>query len=211
MTDEKVEQSSRKPAWLYSTLGLSLMLVIGLVLGVAGGLLAPANQPGDDSAEAGFTRDMAAHHAQAVQMGMIAVERGSLPEVRYIGADISLTQQGQIGHMNQMLRDWGLNLNSAKPPMSWMPDGPAALQNGRMPGMATQDEIAKLEKASGAEFDKLFLELMIRHHLGGVHMIDSALDQSDDADVKWIASAMKTSQQSEVTSLQQLLTKINNG
>jgi uncharacterized protein (DUF305 family) len=206
--DGDVVERPRKPVWLYSTLGLSLMLVIGLVLGFAGGLLAPSKAPDDDSAEAGFTRDMSAHHAQAVQMGMMAAQKGNLEEVRYMGVDISLTQQGQIGIMGQMLRDWNLNVNGANPPMAWMPDGPAALQNGRMPGMASPEEIAQLEKATGEDFDKLFLELMIRHHLGGVHMIESALEQSDDADVQWIAKAMKISQASEVTGLQQILTKI---
>jgi uncharacterized protein (DUF305 family) len=211
VTTPDMSEQPRRPAWLYSTLGLTLMLVIGLVLGFAGGLLAPSSKPGDESAEAGFARDMAAHHAQAVQMGLMAAKQGNLPEIRIIGIDIAITQQGQIGMMNQMLRDWDLNLNTSRAPMAWMPDGAEALQNGLMPGMASQDQIDKLEAARGTQFDKLFLEMMIKHHLGGVHMIDEALKSSDDADIKWIAAAMKRSQQSEVGELEKILAKINNG
>jgi uncharacterized protein (DUF305 family) len=202
-----VSEQTRRPTWLYGTIGLALMLVIGLGLGFAGGLLAPSGKPADDSVEAGFARDMAAHHAQAVQMGLLAAQRGQLPEIRSIGTDIALTQQGQIGMMNQMLRDWNLNLNSTQPKMAWMSDGASALQNGLMPGMATQDEMAKLEAARGKEFDKMFLDMMIKHHLGGVHMIDEAIQNSDDPDVKWLANSMKTSQQSEVTGLQKIITE----
>ncbi|MFD0596007.1 DUF305 domain-containing protein [Catellatospora coxensis] len=147
---------------------------------------------------------MTAHHAQAVAMGMIAAKKGNSHEVRTIGEDIALTQQGQIGIMGQWLRDWGLNLNSTAKPMAWMPDGDKALNGNLMPGMATAQEMAALENATGKEVDRLFLEMMIKHHLGGVHMIDGVLEQTDDPGVLWLAKGMKTRQQIEISDMQQL-------
>src|SRR5574342_479316 len=65
-----------------------------------GQLTARSSTPGDESIEAGFARDMSEHHAQAVEMGMIAYQKANLPEVRTLGGDIAMTQQGQIGMMN---------------------------------------------------------------------------------------------------------------
>lgn len=180
------------------------MLVLGLILGYAAGFITPrGSTPGDSSAEAGFARDMATHHAQAVHMGMIAHLRATNPYVRSMGGDIALTQQAQIGMMDQWLRGWKLNLN-ASVPMAWMPDGQRALKDGLMPGMATQDEMASLEAAIGVEVDRLFIKMMINHHLGGIHMVDGILKLSDHPDVTWLAESMKAGQQSEITALQQL-------
>jgi uncharacterized protein (DUF305 family) len=194
---------------LLSTAGLTLMLVIGLLLGYAAGFLTPRNStPGDTSPEAGFARDMSNHHAQAVAMGMLAQRKGDNVAVRGFGGDIALTQQAQIGMMDQWLRDWKVNSNTDAPPMSWMPDGMNQLDNGLMPGMATQEQMDALEAASGPEFDRLFLQMMIKHHLGGIHMVDGILGLSDNPDVVWLANAMKSGQQGEVTALQNLQQRV---
>ena len=80
--------------------------------------------PGDDSAEAGFARDMATHHAQAVEMSMIVHEKSDDPQVVYLASDIALTQHGQIGYMQAWLRDWHLSPTGSKPAMAWMPRQP---------------------------------------------------------------------------------------
>lgn len=190
---------------LFSTAGLSLMLVLGLLLGYAAGFITPrGSTPADDSPEAGFARDMSAHHAQAVAMAMIAQQKGTNGVVRGFGVDIALTQQAQIGMMDQWLRDWELNLNSQADPMAWMPDGKQALEDGLMPGMATPQEMAALEAATGVEVDRLFLQMMIKHHLGGIHMVDGILKQSDHPDVTWLAKTMKSGQQGEITSMREI-------
>ncbi|GIH06636.1 DUF305 domain-containing protein [Rhizocola hellebori] len=190
---------------LFSTAGLAVMLVIGLLLGYAAGFLTPhSSSPGDTSPEAGFARDMSAHHAQAVAMGMLAQSKGNKVEVRGFGSDIALTQQAQIGMMDQWLRDWGVNPNTEAAPMSWMPDGMNQLDNGLMPGMATQAEMDALAAASGPAFDRLFVQMMIKHHLGGIHMVDGVLSQTHNGDVTWLADAIKSGQQGEVTALQNL-------
>lgn len=137
-------------------------------------------------------------------MGMIAQRKATNPAVRGFGADIALTQQAQIGMMDQWLRDWGVNTNSDAAPMSWMPEGMRSLDNGLMPGMATQEEMNALENATGTQVDKLFLQMMIKHHLGGIHMVDGVLGQSHNSDVVWLAQSMKSGQQGEVSALQAL-------
>lgn len=193
----------------YGALALALAVVVGLLLGYAGGLLTPRlTRPGDTSAEAGFARDMTAHHAQAVEMGLIAFQRGQDPDVRTIGGDIATAQQGDIGTMQTWLRSWGLDPTGSQPRMAWMPGGTEMVRDGLMPGMATQDEMDKLRAAQGRELDILFLDLMIKHHLGGIHMIDGVLAESDEADVVRSAKTMKNTQQTELENLQKTLERI---
>ncbi|MEV1332551.1 DUF305 domain-containing protein [Micromonospora costi] len=180
----------------------AVAVVLALLLGYAGGLLTPRlTRPGDDSVEAGFARDMTAHHAQAVEMGLMAFQRATDPEVRSMGGDIATGQQGEIGTMQTWLRSWGLDPTGSQPRMAWMPDGAGLVKNGLMPGMATPDEMAKLRDAQGREFDLLFLTMMINHHLGGIHMIEGVLEESDEPDVVRTAQIMKNTQQTDLTNL----------
>jgi uncharacterized protein (DUF305 family) len=205
-TDEVRDgQLDRARFTLFSTAGLAITLAIGLLLGFAAGFLTPrGSTPGDTSPEAGFARDMSNHHAQAVAMGMIAYQRGTNLAVRELAGDIATTQQAQIGMMDEWLRDWKLGANSPEPAMAWMPAGMNGLENGLMPGMATADEMTALQNATGADVDRLFLKMMIKHHLGGIHMVDGILKLSDDEDVTWLADSMKTGQQREINAFQEL-------
>jgi uncharacterized protein (DUF305 family) len=96
----------------------------------------------------------------------------------------------------------------ARPPMAWMPDGTSALVNGVMPGMATDDDLDRLYGSTGRDFDVLFAQLMLRHHLGGIHMVDGVLEQSDRDEVVVLATRMKQSQQAEVEVLHSLLRRL---
>jgi uncharacterized protein (DUF305 family) len=195
---------------------ISLAVVIALIFGYAVGRavspdaqpVTPASattaSPADDSAEAGFARDMSTHHAQAVEMGMIAAAKATDPDVRTLGYDIALTQENQIGIMQTWLTFWGLNATSDAQRMAWMPEGAAALKDGLMPGMATQDQIQQLRDAKGKQVDEIFLKLILAHHLGGIHMVEGVLAKTQNADVRSLAENMKTGQQREITVIQQL-------
>ena len=213
---EELEDLQDEPEYGYDEpaprrTGLAFRVVAGVVIalllvgaGIAGGwLITDSRTPGDDSADAGFARDMAVHHAQAVEMGMYAFRIAEDPELQIIGYDIATTQQYQIGMMQTWLNAWHLDL--ASPPgkvMAWMPDGSkSVLPDGRMPGMATNDEIKKLKSLTGRQFDILFCQLMLRHHLGGVHMAEEALTKVKDDRVKELAGQIKQSQQLEITTL----------
>jgi uncharacterized protein (DUF305 family) len=188
--------------------GIAAVVVVLTVGYAAGWITVRLATPGTDSAEAGFARDMSEHHAQAVEMGMIAYQKASTPAVRTLGADISLTQQGQIGMMNTWLKDWGLGPNTDKPPMSWMPDGQRALNGNLMPGMATREEVAKLRAATGKDVDILFCQYMLRHHLGGLHMIEGVLSEDPIPEVKELAEIMKKNQSGEIPVLENLLNQL---
>ena len=184
-------------------------LLVGTVLGVGIGLVAPRlRTPGDDSVEAGFLRDMAVHHAQAVEMSMIVHEKSDDPEIVYLASDIALTQHGQIGYMQAWLREWHLSPTSTQQPMAWMPDSAGSVVNGLMPGMASPDEIAALRKATGKELDIQYLTLMRQHHLGGIHMAQEAVKLSKNKDVTWLAGTMVASQQGEIVVIDNLLKKL---
>jgi uncharacterized protein (DUF305 family) len=193
----------------FGTLALAAAVVVGLLLGYAGGLLTPTvTRPGDSSAEAGFARDMSTHHAQAVQLGLMAFQQGEDPEVRQIGGDIATGQQGEIGTMQTWLRLWKLDPTGDQPAMAWMPDGAGLVKDGLMPGMAPPAELTTLSGSRGRQFDVLFLQLMIRHHLGGIHMIQGILDEGHDDDVLTVAQTMKNTQQTDLTNLQAALKRL---
>jgi uncharacterized protein (DUF305 family) len=196
------DDAPRSPRRVYRVLGAFAAVLI-LAAGFALGYLVPLlNRPGDDSVDAGFARDMSVHHAQAVEMGMYAFRISADQEIQIVGYDIATTQQYQIGVMQGWLDGWHLSYSSSSPRMSWMPDGQKALlPDGRMPGMATTDELNKLKAASGKNFDILFCQLMLRHHLGGVHMADEAITLAKDGRVKTLAGQIKAAQQKEITQL----------
>jgi uncharacterized protein (DUF305 family) len=203
------DEGGRPGVRRFGVLALAAAVVVGLLLGYAGGLLTPTfTRPGENSPEAGFARDMTAHHSQAVAMGLLAFRQGQDPEVRQIGGDIATGQQGEIGTMQTWLRSWQLDPTGDQPPMAWMPEGAGAVKNGLMPGMATPEEMAKLRAATGREFDVLFLQMMIRHHVGGVHMIDGILDQGHDDDVLAVAQVMKNTQQTDLANLSAALKRL---
>jgi uncharacterized protein (DUF305 family) len=196
--------SSRRVRLLLAGLAAVVVLVLTYTAGVVS---AGLYSPGESSPEAGFVRDMSLHHAQAVEMGMLAYQKATNAEVRHEGYDIALTQQAQIGAMKAWLDKWHVSRASDKPPMAWMPGGDKEMApDGRMPGMASDAELTKLNTVTGKDFDILFCQLMIRHHLGGIHMADTVLTMSKNADVVSLAESMKSGQQTEITIFNNLLT-----
>ncbi|MFV2017996.1 DUF305 domain-containing protein [Micromonospora sp. LOL_023] len=194
----------------FGTAWLAAAVVVGLLLGYAAGLLTPGlSIPGENSPEAGFARDMSTHHAQAVELSMIVLERSGNPAVRTLASDIALTQQSQIGMMQTWLRGWGLEPTGTGPRMAWMQtSGEWAIVDGLMPGMATDAERAELREASGVDVDRLYLSLMLTHHLGGIHMADGVLEVSDDENVRWLAESMVSGQQKEIELIRTLQSQV---
>ncbi|MFG2980227.1 DUF305 domain-containing protein [Streptomyces sp. NPDC048258] len=81
----------------------------------------PARTPGLHSPDAGFARDMAVHHQQAVEMSFIVRDRTQDEAVRSLAYDIANTQANQRGMMLGWLDLWGLpKVVAGEPPMSWM-------------------------------------------------------------------------------------------
>jgi uncharacterized protein (DUF305 family) len=171
-----------------------------------------SGEPGTDGPEAGFARDMSAHHAQAVEMSFIVRDRTSDPAVRLLAYDIINTQSAQIGMMTAWLDQWGLPKTDPAGPMRWMSGHagmamPRATAPGaaRMPGMATDAQLAELRKASGKDAEVRFLRLMIAHHRGGVDMARAVLDRTGRDQVRRLARTMVAGQLSEITQMNAML------
>jgi len=113
--------------------GLAALVVLALTY-TAGVFSAGLYAPGENSPEAGFARDMSLHHAQAVEMGMLAYQKATNAEVRHEGYDIALTQQSQIGTMKTWLDEWHVSRASDQLPMAWMPSASAPTRANRMIG-----------------------------------------------------------------------------
>lgn len=175
--------------------------------------------PADESAEAGFARDMATHHAQAVDMAFLIRDRTDDPRVRMLADDIIVTQSAQRGMFMGWLQLWGLPQAPAGPRMAWMADAhadhagmPAHDRGGpggamAMAGMATADELDALRAAAGRDAEVLFLQLMIRHHEGGVLMARAVLDRSAHEAVTTMAGAIDRAQLGEIETMTGLLTE----
>ncbi|MEV4352225.1 DUF305 domain-containing protein [Actinoplanes sp. NPDC049596] len=186
--------------------GLVLLLVAtgAYLLGVR-----PAPPPADDSVAVGFARDMAAHHQQAVDMSLTVLGRDPSPEVATLAYDIAGSQAVQQGMLLGWLAAWGRSPSGDRPPMAWMgmpPPNVTDLGRGiRMPGMADRAELAGLRRSSGREADIRFLRLMIRHHLGGIHMAEAALAGPLPVEERRLAVSIMSAQQAEVTTMSALL------
>jgi uncharacterized protein (DUF305 family) len=158
-------------------------------------------EPGDGSAEAGFARDMSVHHAQAVEMAEIVRDKTESAEVRLMAADMALTQQGQIGRMQGWLDAWELSATGAEPAMSWM----GHPTEGRMPGMASPEEIERLRNAPPEEAEVMFFRLMIPHHQAAVPMAEAVMEETDRPEVENLAGAIAASQQGEIEVMKDML------
>lgn len=170
-------------------------------------------KPLSTSAEAGFARDMQVHHDQGVELGVLIRDRSIDEDVRLLGYDIVTTQSQQSGQLFGWLSTWGLSQAGAEPSMTWMttPGRTAGSHDGghepgqRMPGLATDAEIASLSAASGTEADRIFLTLMIAHHEGAIEMAEAVLDRTSNSMVRAFATAVVVSQTSEIELMTDML------
>jgi uncharacterized protein (DUF305 family) len=183
-----------------------LLLAVASVLvgGVALALLFASQPPSNDSAEAGFARDMIVHHAQAVQMAEIIRDKTKSDSMRLLVSDISLTQQAQVGIMQGWLGAWGLPITGSEPAMAWM----GHPTDGLMPGMATPDELDRLFKLSPERADVLFLRLMISHHQAAIPMAKAILKRTDEPEVSQLATAIIASQRAEIENMKAMVDKM---
>jgi uncharacterized protein (DUF305 family) len=163
--------------------------------------------PAADSADAGFARDMAVHHQQAVEMSYIVRDRTKDVEVRRLAYDIAQTQANQRGMLLGWLDLWELPKVSPDPPMTWMGMGDMASgkDGSLMPGMATNTEMKRLGTLDGKQAEVLYLQLMTDHHKGGIHMAEGCVAKCAVGVEKRLAQGMVDAQQSEITLMADML------
>ncbi|WP_455361848.1 DUF305 domain-containing protein [Streptomyces sp. SYSU K21746] len=203
-----------------------LVAAAATVATASGGSAARAATPAEDSADAGFARDMAVHHQQAVEMSFIVRDRTKDEEVRRLAYDIANTQANQRGMLLGWLDLWELPKISMGEPMAWMASGTKSGEHGGthgghggqggrgghetgdgslMPGMATKAELAALAEAEGKEAEILYLQLMTDHHQGGVTMAQGCADLCEVGTERKLAQGMVDAQESEMALMADLL------
>lgn len=140
-----------------------------------------------------FAQMMIPHHQQAVDMADLALEESSRarPEVRALAGQISKAQGPEIAQMQDWLKSWG-----AQAGMSMDHD---------MGGMMSDAEMGELEQATGAEFDRQWLTMMIEHHEGAITMAENVLMQTQNPDVEKLATAIVEGQRREIDTMKGLL------
>ncbi|MFF2485777.1 DUF305 domain-containing protein [Microbacterium sp. NPDC058062] len=220
MSDEPSTGSSRR--WF--VVAVALILIAGLAFAVGRfstfGSQAAASSPGTNSPEAGFSRDMQVHHAQAIEMAMEIYRKTDDDELRVLSYDIATGQAGQRGEMFDWLVQWGLS-QSGGPMMQWMDASDAGHAHGGSSakpmtdeeahaamGMASADEIAALQAATGVAADCQFLTLMIRHHEGAIPMAEALLELGTDPRALEVATAIKNGQTAEIDAMESIQTRL---
>lgn len=158
-------------------------------------------------ADVEFMSGMIPHHAQAVIMSGWAPTHGARKDVAILCERIVVGQRDEIATMQQWLGDRGQAVPDAASTRHKMK------MNGKehemlMPGMMTDEQMAALDKARGPEFDRLFLEGMIRHHQGAIDMVDvlfKSYGAAQDELIYKFASDVQADQAIEIARMQKML------
>lgn len=165
-------------------------------------------------ADVKFMTGMIAHHAQALIMSRLAPENGANKEIRTLAARIINAQKDEIASMQQWLRDRrqpvpkieidGLNLMVEI-------NGEPYTHFRHMKGVLSQRQLMELSNARGAAFDRLFLDYMIEHHSGAVHMVNNLFSTdgaAQDEQAFRLASDIQVDQKTEIERMRQMLSEL---
>lgn len=169
-----------------------------------------------NQADVRFVQHMIPHHQQAIEMTQLAAERAGREEVKALAEQISAAQGPEIETMQNMLERWGVAMDG----MDGMGDmdhshmGHSQMGGmdhshmgdmGDMQGMMTPQQMNQLTNASGAEFDRLFLEMMVAHHQGAVEMARAVQANGQNQQAIELARQIEQVQLQEIQHMQDLL------
>ena len=154
-------------------------------------------------ADVRFMQGMIPHHAQALEMTALLETRTTSDAMRQMAQRIELSQEDEIEMMQEWLRERGQTVTAtdAHHAPDWMP----------MPGMLTPEEMDQLEAAEGVAFDRLFLELMIKHHRGALTMVENLLDQrgtAQDSQLFAFTTDVEADQSMEIDRMDSMLAQL---
>lgn len=186
---------------------IALLATAGLTLTACGG--DPADDAGDASsdfnqADVTFAQQMIPHHEQAIEMAQMAQGRASSDEVLELAETIEAAQGPEIDTLKSWLDTWGEGEPSGG--MGGMDHGNmGGDESGAMAGMMDEDEMNDLMAASGPDWDRMFLEMMIEHHEGAVEMAQVEVDEGENTDAVALATKIISDQQAEIAEMRQLL------
>jgi uncharacterized protein (DUF305 family) len=154
---------------------------------------------GFTAADVRFMQNMIGHHAQAISMTEMAASHGASVRLLELARKISISQRDEIA----MMERWLTERRQA------LPD--AAHSHIMMPGMLNADQLAQLDAAHGRDFDRLFLEFMIRHHQGALQMVEELFASpraGQDSDIFRFATDVDADQRDEIFVMERLLNTI---
>jgi uncharacterized protein (DUF305 family) len=157
---------------------------------------------GHTPADAKFMQGMIGHHAQAVEMVALINDRTATDDLKRLGLRIQVSQEDEMNMMRKWLEARGENI-----------PGPHAHHEpgGFMPGMLTAEEMAQLAAAKGREFDRLFLQGMIKHHAGAITMVEELFNTpgaGQDGDIFAFASDVDSDQRMEIDRMGMMLREL---
>jgi uncharacterized protein (DUF305 family) len=193
------------PWWQHPFNIVVIAVTAALLAGMIGWMIGDSGNRRDASAvDVGFLQDMREHHEQAVAMSFLFLALDDTqPGLREIARSITFGQGIEIGRMVQLLRDFDESeVNEGDTSMVWMGH---SVPVGEMPGMASDAELDELATTTGRGADALFVELMVRHHEGGIEMAMFAAAEADDDEVRAMAASIVDSQGDEITELERLV------
>lgn len=154
-----------------------------------------------NDADVTFATGMIPHHRQAVEMAKLADTRAKSPQVKALAMQIMNAQDPEIRTMSNWLTTWGKPVPSDHSSMSGMDMS----SSGSMPGMMSGADMDKLKKATGADFDQMFLTMMIEHHEGAIEMAKTEQSEGEFPEAVDMAKEIETTQAEEVRTMQDLL------
>lgn len=140
-----------------------------------------------------FAQMMIPHHEQAISMSETALKKSRNQAILKLSNQIKSLQ----GTEKSQLAYW---LKATDSSMTMDHDM-------QMSGMLTTKELASLKRLTGIQFDRAFLQLMIKHHQGAIEMLDLISD-SKNMEAKALAKAINSAQSKEITSMKLLLKKL---
>ena len=166
---------------------LALFILAALLTGCATGDSSNTSFSADDQM---FAAMMVPHHEQAIRMSELALLNTTNPEILALANEIKAAQDPEI----EQMKSWGSSKMGS--------------HAGHMmdEGMLTDDEMAQLKEARGAEFDRLFLEGMIKHHQGAIQMADMIIDSVNE-EAALLGKNIVDSQSAEIERMRQLLSR----
>jgi uncharacterized protein (DUF305 family) len=156
--------------------------------------------PGYTVADVRFMQNMIGHHAQALIMAAMAPTHGASAVVRMLARKIDISQRDEIDFM----KAWLAERRQAVP-------AEGAAHAMMMPGMLNARQLAQLDAARGAAFDRLFLDFMIGHHEGALAMVEELFEHAgagQDSDIFRFATDVDADQRDEIYAMQRLLDTI---
>ncbi|MEV0807683.1 DUF305 domain-containing protein [Micromonospora sp. NPDC050200] len=149
--------------------------------------------PRYNSLDVWFVRMMIPHHQQALEMAELAEGRAGSPQVKAVADRIRGAQGPEIGMMRGWLSARGL------------PTEVPGHDHGAMRGMQSPEAIRRLADARGAEFDRLFVQMMTAHHQGAVTMATDLLSVGADQQLNEFANSVATEQSVEIGRMRELV------